>query len=274
MPDNKIFKSENVDDDGTGMTVQNLGPEEEFANDILKSLKDKISEARNRLSQIEDDIEKKKQQAETKRDEILEEARQEAEQIRQEAENEAEQIIQEKQNEVDDARNEGYEDGYQDGMDDARSDMADYLEQVRDVLSEAKNKREAHIEDNDSVLVKLAGKISQQIIRDYVEYDEETIKRVVSSAIEEVSDVEQITIVVSPDDANILEDVKNEFLDEHPSLKHVAVADDPNMERGGCRIKTKFGDIQGTVEGQVEHLTETLLEFEEEDNTQLSESSE
>lgn len=259
MPDN-VYKSGEISDDGSGITIKDLGPEEKFAKNVLKSLKDKISEARQKVQDIEEEIEQKKQEAEETRDEILNEAEQEAERIRQEAEQEAEQLLQTKQEEVESAREEGYDEGFEKGRREAQQEMAEYVEQAAEVLDEAKRSREAYLGENTEALIEVAGELAEHIVRDHVEVDPDTAERVVRSALDEIEDVRTITVVLSPDDAEALREVKDVFTQEHPHLEKITVTADEKMERGGCKIRTDFGDVQGTLEGQVEHLTEKLIE--------------
>lgn len=259
MPDN-IFKSDDIDDEGSGVTITDLGPEEKFAKNVLTSLKDKISGARERLKDIERQIREKRDEAEEIRENILEEANEEADRIREDARQEAEQLLQEKQNEVEQAREEGYDDGYDDGIDDAEDEMAEYLEQTAEVLEEAKRRREAFLEENTQALIEVAGELAEHIVREEVNVNEEVVNRVVSAAIEEVSDVQEITVKVSPDDAQRVRDIKDDIKKEHPNLEEITVSPDEKMQRGGCRIRTDFGNIQATLRGQVEHLTEQLVE--------------
>jgi flagellar assembly protein FliH len=259
LPD-RIYKSGDIDDEGTELTIQKLGPEEEFAKDILTSLKDKISEARERLHEIEDEIEEKTKEAENRKEEILDEARSEAQQIKEEAEQEAQELIQSKENEVENAREEGYEDGYQDGENQARKDMAELVNQAQTILQEAKHQREAYLEKNTRALIDLAGEIAHKVVRQHVEIEETTVTEVVESALDEVADVQEVTVVLSPEDAEEIQDAKDRFIEEHPNLTEISISQDSKMERGGCRIRTNYGDIQGTLRGQIEHLTETLIE--------------
>lgn len=259
MPDN-VYKSGEISDDGSGITIKDLGPEEKFAKNVLTSLKDKISEARQELKEIEEEMERKKKQAEETRDEIIEEAEQEADQIRQEAEQEAEELLQTKQEEVESAREEGYDEGFEEGRQDAQEEMAEYVDQSAEILDEAKRKREAYLGENTEALIGLAGELAAHIVRDSVNVDSDTAERVVRSALDEIEDVRTITVILSPDDAQAVRDVKDELTKEHPHLEKITVKADDKMERGGCKIRTDFGDVEGTIEGQVEHLTETLIE--------------
>lgn len=273
LPDN-IYKSGEIKDDGSGITIQSLGPEEEFAQNVLKSLKEKISDARETVQELEAEIEQKQQEAEQRREEILEEAREEADQIRRDAEDEAQELIETKEQKITDARDEGYEDGYDAGEEEARADMADLVEQAQQILSEAKRERDAFIDRKTETLVELAGVLAHEVVREYVEVNPEVIERIVEDALNEISEIRDVTLVLNPEDAEIIRDVKDQFREDHPNLQEITITNDPKMDRGGCRVRTSFGDIQGSVRDQIDHLSRTLVEgIESGDLENLSESS-
>lgn len=273
MPDN-VYKSGDITDEGSGITIQSLGPEEEFAENVLKSLKEKIADARETVQELEQEIEQKKQEAEQQREEILEEARNEADQIRQEAEDEAQELIDSKDEELKEAREEGYDDGYEDGEHDAREDMADLIDQAQQILGEAKRERDAFLDQKTETLVDLAGAIAHEVVGEHIEVNPDTIKQVVEDALNEISEIRDVTVVLNPEDAEIIRSVKDQFRQDHPNLEEITITNDPKMERGGCRVRTSFGDIQGSVRDRIDHLSRTLVEaIDPADLEDLSESS-
>lgn len=259
LPDN-IYKSGEVNDEGSGITIQSLGPEEEFAENVLKSLKEKISDARETVQELEAEIEQKKQEAEQRREEILQEAREDADQIRQEAEQDAQQLLDEKEQEIEDARETGYDEGYDQGEEDAREEMAALVDQAGQILDEAKRERDAFLDEKTDTLIELAGSLAHEVLGEYVELNPDTIKHLVQDALEEISEIRDVTVVLNPDDAEIINEVKDQFREDHPNLRDVTVTSDPKMERGGCRVRTNFGDIQGTLRDRIEHLGDALIE--------------
>lgn len=273
MPDN-IYKSGDIKDEGSGITIQSLGPEEEFAENVLKSLKDKIADARETIQELEEEIERKKQEAEAEREDILQEARSEADRIRQEAEDEAQELLNSKQQEIQEGREEGYEEGYADGEQQAREDMAELVDEARRILHEAKREREAFLDENTENLISLAGTLAREIVREHLAVNPDTIKRVVKDALDEISDVRNVTVILNPEDAEIIRSVADEFREDHPNLQEITITNDPKMERGGCRVTTEFGDIQGSVRDQIDHLSEALIEeLEAGDEDVLSEDT-
>ncbi|MFP4687376.1 MAG: FliH/SctL family protein [bacterium] len=258
MPD-KIYKPNQVHDDQTRMTITRLGPEEKFAGKVLLSLKEKISEARGIIKKLEQEIEEKKEQAEQESKGIIANAESEAEDIKEEARQEAEKIIGTREEEIEKARNEGYDDGYSEGWEKSREETAELIAQGEKILDEARRERQAYISDHENELIKLAGRLATKIIRDQVEIDEQLAVRTVSKALEQVSDVKEITLVLNPDDYKAIEEVIETQKEKHPSIQEISIVEEPHMEKGSCRIRTDYGDIDATLSGQLEYLTEQLI---------------
>lgn len=263
MPDN-VYKSDEVSDDDSKMVITKLGPEEKFAKNVLKSLKEKISEARERLNELEQEIEQKRNQAETEKNQILEETRQkaesEAQSIKEKAQQEAQELVEEKEAEVQQARDEGYEEGFQEGKDEAHQETISIIENAHSILDEAKRERDAFVESNIDEFIRLATKLAKQVVHDYVEMDNSVVRRVLRSALDEIEDALSITIVMHPDDLTAVKDVVSEYEEENPSLEEIKLTDDSKMKRGGCRIRTNYGDIEAELDTQLEHLSQSLLE--------------
>lgn len=259
LPDN-LFKSHELSDEDVNFTLTGLGPKEKFAGKVLKSLKQKIAESREELRTLEEEIGKKQERAEEIKDEILEEAREQADSIRREAEEEAERIRSSEEEVVEEARQQGFEEGLQQGKQEARERTAGLLEGAREILEEAKRERDAYLAEQKNQLVKLSALMAEQIVRETVELREDVARKVVSDALDEIRDVQEITIVLNPTDYESVQGVISDFQNQHPSLEEITLSEDSRMNPGGCRIHTSFGDIDGTLQGQIEHLTRHLLD--------------
>ena len=258
MPD-KVYKSNQVRDEQTKMVVNRLGPEEKFAGKVLLSLKDQISEARNEIQELEKEIEEKTEDATRLSEEIIEKARSQAEEVEQQARQEAENIIGAREEEVADARQEGYDDGYSEGWEKSRNETAELIAHGEKILDEARRERQAYLAENEQQLIELARQLAIKIVREKVDMDDEVIVRTVQAALDQVSDVKEISLIISPDDYEAIEKVIESQKDNHPTVQEISVVQEPHMEKGGCRIRTDYGDIDATLSGQLEHLTEKLL---------------
>ncbi|MFB6356244.1 MAG: FliH/SctL family protein [bacterium] len=265
MPDDEdlspnVYKQNEVVDEETRMTIHQMGPEEKLAGKVLKNLKEKISDARNELESVREEKNQLLEEGEQQKQEMLEQAESEAEQIIEEAEAEAEEIISSQQEVVDEARQEGYDDGYEDGMEDAQSEMADNIRLSEYILEEARRERDAFVESYEDQIVQLARRMAERVVREVVSIDDEVARRVVQETLEEVRDVQEITIILHPDDYDSVQEVIDRYRDNHPSLEEINLVEESKMSRGGCRIRTNFGDLEATVGGTLEFLADQLIE--------------
>ncbi len=259
MPD-KVYKPDQVRDEKAKMTVTRLGPEEKFAGKVLLSLKDKISQAREKIQELEKEIDEKKSTAKHQGEEIVQAAKNKAEEIKEEAHREAEEVVNSREEEVDKARKEGYEDGYSEGWENAREEAADLIAHGEKILDEARRERHAYISEHENELIALARQLAMKIIREQVEIDEELAVRTVRAALDQVKEVKEITLMLNPTDYEAIEKVIEEQKEKHPSLREISIAEEPHMEKGSCRISTNYGNIDATLSGQLDHLTDQLIE--------------
>ena len=259
MPD-QVYKNDQLLDEDTSLTIQKMGPEEKFAGSVLKTLKEKIGDARKELETVQADVEEKKEEAEAAKEQILEDAQERADQIIEEAKIEADEIISNKQEEVKQAREEGYDDGYRDGKTQAQEDTVELIEQGETILQEARRKRNALVSGLNQDFVSLLEQLAGRVVREYLELDEEVVLRTVRDAVDQVRDQQQVTIVLHPQELEIVQPAVDEFVESHPSLERVTLVEDDRLEQGGCRIRTDYGDIEATVHGQIQHRSRALLD--------------
>ncbi len=275
MPD-KLYKSSQIKDYSGGMIITNLGPEEKIAGNVLKSIKQQIKESREELREVKEEITRRKQEAGSCKQEIIQEAETEAEnilqaaekqkktteeqaeQIKSEAQDKADELLAEREQLVDKARQEGYDEGYEDGWEKARRETAELLEHSKSIVEEARREKHAVVAAHKQELIELAGIMAEKIVRTKISLDSQVGVRVIEAALQEISDVKQITLLLNPADYEIVTEIVDDFRDSHPSLEEITLSPDSNMDRGGCRIKADYGDIDGTIRGQLEHYTDQL----------------
>jgi vacuolar-type H+-ATPase subunit E/Vma4 len=68
-----------------------------------------------------------------------------------------------------------------------------------------------------------------------------------------------VQIAVSPKDYEYIETVKEDFFSSVQALKDVSVTPDPAIHPGGCHVRTKFGEVDATLESRLEAIRECLL---------------
>ncbi len=114
------------------------------------------------------------------------------------------------------------------------------------------------IRANEAQIVALVGKVAEKVVGRVVETDNEVVKRAILQAFDTIPEPVEVTIRVCPEDYEYIEIVKEDFFREIKELKQVTVVSDPSVSRGGCRIETVAGEVDGTLESRVEAVLAAL----------------
>ena len=182
------------------------------------------------------------------------------------AEAEARQVIQNAQLELDrikdEARNEGFEQGKREGMEQATGQFADSM----DTLNEAIAARRKIIKDAESEILRLALKISEQIIRSEVSLHRDVCLNIVAEAISRISDREQIIIKVNRDDVEHLKKYKDRISNLLDGVKSVTILEDGSVEPGGCIIETNLGYVDARISTKIKAIEETFSKVKRSDS--------
>lgn len=175
-------------------------------------------------------------------------ARAEAERILAEAEAEAAQLRISAETEARDAR----ETAYQQGMESA-------LLKLNQDLIAAREKRDAAIAEVERDVLRLAVKIAEKIIAHEIDRDDETIARIVGSALRHARQSEAVTVRVNPAALPVIENYREQF-DTSGRIRFLDFVPDPRVNQGGCVIVTDTGTIDAQLDTQLRILERALLQ--------------
>lgn len=172
----------------------------------------------------------------------LAQALSEAEAIIGAAEKRAEEIKLEAQAELERAREKGYQEGVEQGRLDAVETAVRLLEDGGAIG-----------ESLAGEAAKLAIAISSTVIGEQVSITPEVVKNIAVKALQESIIGESAVLVVHPDDKSTLEESYNELRRVAGGVG-IAIEDDKSISRGGCVVRTEFGE----VDAQIDVLLDTI----------------
>jgi flagellar assembly protein FliH len=185
---------------------------------------------------------------------LLARAREEAETLLREAETRRAEI--EKQ-----AYEEGYRRGYAAALEEARREAEEIRLQAQAVLQEARRLREEMIAGAEPELVELALDIARQVVHRQLSVEPETVANVVREAALRLRGRRQLVVLVNPQDAALVHSRVSELRAELGPEATIHVLSDPGIPAGGCRVESEAGQVEATVEGQLERLGRALREL-------------
>ena len=170
----------------------------------------------------------------------------EAESILSAAELRAEEIKSAAGRAYDDAKRAGREAGYQQGRKEALGEAVKLI-QDRVKVSERLSQQAAE----------LALAIAGSVIGEQVKVDVSLVRRIAERALAQSVVGDAITIIANPEDTPMLLNSQDDLrrLSGGASIK---IESDPAIARGGCTVRTEFGEVDATIPALIESVATRL----------------
>lgn len=179
--------------------------------------------------------------------ELVENAKADAQKIMDQAMSEAERI-------KEDSRAAGLEDAKRE----AEESASDKVIEAVETLNEAVQGRKEIIKDSEAEILRLAIKISEQIIRSEVSLHRDVCLNIVSEAINKVNDREQIIVKVNRDDLEHIKKYKDKIAGLVDGVKSLSIVEDSGIEPGGCVIETNLGYVDARISTKLQAIEEAF----------------
>jgi flagellar assembly protein FliH len=150
----------------------------------------------------------------------------------------------------------GEADGFAAGMEKA----ADVAENLHKLLTAAETLWPTLCRTYEHQIIALVGQVAEKVVCGQVALDRDVVRRTILQAFEQIPEPVAVAIEVNPEDYEYLEAIKKTLMAEIRGLKQLSLQSDPAISRGGCRIETRSGAIDATLEARLEAVRQSLLE--------------
>jgi len=210
-------------------------------------------------------------------EEKLKEAKEELEVVRQEAseiiekanasiKQEKDSWDQEKQQWIEQAKQEGYQAGFEQGKTESLNTYQETIEQANRIVDLANADYQITLEKTEEVIIQLAMHTAEKIMDQKLNEKPEQFAHIVKNAFKEIKDQTVISIYLHP--ANY-----ENVLQQKTELKNILEYDtrlslyvDEKMKENSCIIEHPFGQIDASVDTQLEKIRGALEEVMEQEN--------
>ncbi len=155
---------------------------------------------------------------------------------------------------LEDLKKQAFEQGKQAGIKEAEARFGDTSNALADLLSEVSGLRESIINNSSQDMLRLVMAISRQIIHKETSLDDDIILETLSKALRAAIKTDEYHIKINPDDLATVNDKKPLFLTSISGLKNITVEPDPSVAKGGCLVESSLGQVDATIESQLEKL--------------------
>ena len=148
------------------------------------------------------------------------------------------------------AYQDGHDQGYEDGLEKGRIEAIHMAVRMLEDTGAIGDKLSAQA-------ARLAMAIASSVIGEQIAVDPETVTRIASRALQEAIVIDTAIIVVHPEDQKILKKAQDELSRVAGGIG-VSMEVDESMTRGGCVIRSDFGEVDARIENLIDVIESRL----------------
>ncbi len=170
-------------------------------------------------------------------------------------------------------RAEGLEQGMNEGLEQGRAqalaEAAEQLQQVQTAWSDVAEQWDAHRTQMDrearQSVIEFALKLAERVVHRVIEVDETVIADQLANALALVLRPMDVAVRINPADRPVLTEAMPQLMNEFARFEHIELIDDDTITRGGCSVSYGQGEIDATLDTQLQRVVELILPEESED---------
>ena len=155
---------------------------------------------------------------------------------------------------------EAYARGRREALDDAGKDLVAAAQALVTAAEEISRLRESLAQNSSRDMLRLVMTIAEQIIRREVAADPQVVLSIIENALQSSVRSDQYRVRVNPADLEQVVQQKPLFLASISGLKNLSIEADPEISRGGCLVDSDLGEVDATIETQLESIQQALSE--------------
>ena len=221
--------------------------QEQIEQENKLSLNDENFIIQNELQNAKIELESLKQQKET----MLQNAIADIKSVKESWDIEKQQLIKQ-------AYEEGRSAGLIIGKKDAMEQYKQLIDRANNIVESAKKDYHTTIEQADKMIVQLAIHIAEKIMKKKISDDPTSFLAIVAAAIKEIKDQSVISIFLHPDNYEFILKQKNELKNSLDRDTEISIYIDQEMVKGDCLIEHPFGQIDASIDTQLQQIRSVL----------------
>lgn len=152
----------------------------------------------------------------------------------------------------------GIEEGHKKAYDEKIAGLETEINGFVELSQNLNNIKQELIHQNEAHIVRLIYDVACRIAFDHIQENQESVIQVIKKAIEKAQAEENITILVSNQQIQLLEKLKLEANKDTEFLKNVKLEASDQISVGSCIVETNYGIIDASVEQRVIKLWSEL----------------
>ncbi len=158
------------------------------------------------------------------------------------------------------AYEEGFAKGEKEGFDAGKNRVETEADRLAGIVGQVDNLWKNMVETYECQIIDLICRAAEKVVYGHVAVDKEVVKRAVLDAFEMIPEPSEVTISVNVEDYEFIENTKEDLFENIKKLRNVTVVADPSINRGGCKIETRSGEVNSSIEERMEKIKSRIIE--------------
>gem|GEM_PF-1979957 len=151
-----------------------------------------------------------------------------------------------------------YAKGKKDGRAEAEKKFQSAARSLAAALEEVNGLRASVFEKSREDMLRLVMAVSRQVIRTEARENRDVIAKTIANALEAAVPSEEYYVRIHPADMEAVLENKPLFLASMKGLQNIHFTPDESISRGGAAAESRAGDVDATIESQLETIYEHL----------------
>lgn len=153
-----------------------------------------------------------------------------------------------------------FENGLAEGKNLAERGLLNVFKALRTASESIHTLREKVLRESEDELLNLIVMVARKVILREVSQDHGILSEVVHHAIADLSERDEITVRLNPDDYTLATSGRDEVLRKELTSDRMSLKSDPTVPPGCCMIDTDMGTIDASIDAQLDEIYRRLLE--------------
>jgi flagellar assembly protein FliH len=145
------------------------------------------------------------------------------------------------------------------GLAAARTDAQPALAALAASVAAIEQARAQVVAEIELDAVDMALRLAEQIVAGVMSVQPERVVDVARNALRHLTDRRRVTLVVNPDDLELVSDCVEQLQSELGGIEHLGVQADRRIARGGVTARTDSGEIDAGIETQLARARELAI---------------
>ncbi len=162
------------------------------------------------------------------------------------------------QAEAEQIRAAAHAEGFEAGRAEALAALSPALEALQTAVAAAHEERLAAADQLEVQSVELSMYLTEKILAASLKAQPEHVVEAVRGALRGIVERERVTVLVHPDDLELVRDAMDELRATLGGIEHCEVQAERRVSRGGAIVRTQDGDVDARVETKLERAREVV----------------